>query len=109
LALSDGKRTHTTSDVARALAPGGADDPAKYLRDEADRIYAHLRRFGNSHTIAIFVTPDGVFFASVEGRRLYRNLVAKYGHLEIGHYNRRVDLTDLRMDVMHAAREIGLV
>lgn len=109
MAQAEGKRAPTTSDVARALAPASSVSTVQYLRDEADRIYAHLKRFGNSHTIAIFVTPDGVFFASVEGRRLYRNLVTKYGHLEIGHYNRRVDLTDLRMDVMHAAREIGLV
>lgn len=109
MALSDANRSPAAPDVARALAPDRVQDQAQYLRDEADRIVRYLRQKGNAHTIAVFVTPDGVFFASVEGRRLYRNLVAKYGHLEIGHYNRRVDLTDLRMDVMHAAREIGLV
>lgn len=95
-------------DVRRALAPesGGAVD---YLRQEVDRICAYLRTKGNAHTVAVFVTPDGVFFANPEGRRMFANLVTKYGHYEIGRYNRRVDPIDLRMDVLHAAREIGLV
>jgi hypothetical protein len=81
----------------------------EHCRSEAARIYTYLRKFGNARTVAVFVTPAGVFFADVEGRRAIKALIAKYGHCEIGRYNRRVDPIDLRMDVLHAAREIGLI
>jgi hypothetical protein len=96
--------------AARAAAlPRAVNDADVYCREEAARIVAHLRRYGNAHTVAVFVTPEGIFFARVDGRRIYHTLIAKWGHCMIGYYTRRVDPIDLRMDIFHAASEIGLL
>lgn len=92
--------------VRQAQASPETTDLAVYLSSEADRIWAHLRARGNAYTVAVFVAPDGVFFAAPSGRRAYRSLVAKYERYEIGHYNRRVDLSDLRDDLFFAACQV---
>lgn len=80
----------------------------QHCADEAARIYRYLRKWGHAKLFAVFVTPQGVFFAEAAGRRSYANLMAKYGHCVIGYYNRRVDLVDLHDDILGAARKIGL-
>lgn len=83
-----------------------ASDPAAHLSAEVDRICAHLRTKGNAYTIAVFVTPDGMFFAAPSGRRAYSSLAERYGPYEIGHYNRRIQASDLRDDIIFAAHQV---
>lgn len=97
---------HVRAEITPETSPVTVDS-AEYLRGEADRICSHLRNKGNAYTVAVFVTPKGVRFASPAGRRAYGNLVAEYSSFEIGHYNRRVDERDLLDDLLHAVRELG--
>lgn len=80
----------------------------QHCAEEAARVYRYVKKWGSSKLWAVFVTPEGVFFAEEAGRRSYANLMAKYGHCVVGYYNRRVDLIDLREDILSAARKMKL-
>ena len=86
-----------------------AQDGLAICKQEVDRIIRHFRAWGPAHVVAVFVTPQGVQWTSIDSRYAYQRLVGKHAQYEIGHYNCRIDRNELLADVLAAAREIGVL
>lgn len=96
---------------AALLSFRGIDNPVDHWKAEAARVHSYLHKhcYGDQRNVAVFVTPEGLILANTASRHRYRRLQTRYGQYEIGIYNRHVDKVDLQLDVLYAAREIGLV
>lgn len=79
------------------------------IESEIRRLHERMCMLGATHTYALAVTPGGLRWADVDGRRDYPRLVERYGHCIVGYYNARVDRMHMLMDALHEARKIGLI
>ena len=78
------------------------------LIDDTNAAWDMIRNRAQSSRHAVFVTEAGVRACIIGGEK-HKRFVLRYGHGEVGTYNRFVEYQMLLDDVFYIAREKGLI